>query len=348
MKKVLFVTTHPELGGAQKWTYSQIGLLQNSYEIYLATGAKGWLSEIAMPFCEGIFIDAKIYGFTSLIYLFRLRQFVKDNQIDMVIASSANAGIYARLLKVFIPTLRVIYVSHGWSSIYRGNYLYQMVEKGLSYLSDNILVISQSDYAKAVDILKISTSKLHLIENAILPCPHQKGDTFLDFDKDTIHVVMVARFEIPKRQDLLIAAAKELDHIHFHFIGEGKGLSSLKQDAPSNTTFWGTLNNIEKVLQKVDIFILLSDSEGLPLSVLESLACGKPMILSDIPSMRTLIQDNGLLVENDVQSVVEALHVMQDENLKHMGEKSKKIFNARFNLKNQKKIYLDYYAELFK
>lgn len=344
MKRALFLTTHPALGGAQKWTYNQIELLNKSYEVYLATGSQGWLSEVSEPWCAKVWIDKGIYSFSSLPYLFRLRQFVKDNNIDIVIASSANAGLYARLLKLLMPSVGVCYVSHGWSAIYRGHSLHRIIERGLSYLSDSIMVVSKSDYTKAVEILKISPSKLTLIENAIPPCKK----SMKEIDHNRLDVIMVARFEIPKRQDILVEVAKVLPQIHFHFIGDGPTKDMLESQAPNNTTFWGELNSISEVMQRADVFVLLSDSEGMPLSVLEALGDEKPLLLSDIPSMQTFISENGFLTANNVKSVVASLIKMQKSDLVQMGKASKEIFDARFNLENKKQIYLDFYKSLLK
>lgn len=348
MKQALFITTNPELGGAQKWTYDQITLVSNSYEVCLATGNVGWLSEIAKDQCKEILIDKGLYAFSSLGYLFRLYKFVKRNKIDIIIASSANAGIYARLLKVLIPAVSIIYVSHGWSSIYRGNRFYQWIEKALSYLSSSILVVSQNDYDKAIDTLHISAKKLKLIENSIFPYSPKRSDEYFISNTSRLQVIMVARFDIPKRQDLLIQVAKRLPNIDFYFVGEGSQLQSLKKDASLNTKFLGTLNNVEEVVEKSDIFILLSDSEGMPLSVLEALACAKPLLLSSIPSMATFVEKNGLLVANNVDAIYAALLEMKDKDLESMGKASRKIFDARFNLEIKKQEYLDYYESFTK
>ena len=342
MKKALFLTTHPALGGAQKWTYTQIELLHESYGVYLATGSQGWLSEISEPLCTKVWVDKGIYSFSSLGYLFRLRQFVKENDINIVIASSANAGLYARFLKLIRPSIGVCYVSHGWSAIYRGHRLHRLIERGLSYLSDSIMVVSKSDYIKAIEILKIPSSKLTLIENAISPSKKSPKK----INHDGLDVVMVARFEIPKRQDILVEVAKVLPQIHFHFVGDGPTKVMLESQAPLNTTFWGELNNVGEVLNGADIFVLLSNSEGMPLSVLEALGYEKPLLLSDIPSMQTFIAENGLLSKNNVKSVVASLVKMQKSDLVQMGKASKEMFDARFNLENKKNIYLDFYKSL--
>ena len=346
MKRALFITTHPELGGAQKWTYDQICILHGQYEIYFATGSNGWLGQKVKPLCKEIFVDKGLYNFSSMGYLSRLYKFVKSNKIDLVVASSANAGIYARLLKILLPNLSVVYVSHGWSAIYRGNWFYQIVEKILSFLTTSILVVSEDDYNKAIDILKINPKKLVLIENAILPYGDEDCKQKSSRDIHNTSVVMIARFEYPKRQDLLIAAAKKLHNINFNFVGEGENLSSLKENAPTNITFFGTLKEVGPVLKESDIFVLLSDSEGMPLAVIEALACGKPVLLSDIPSMELFIKDNGFLIKNDIESVVKAFKNIQEMDLVSMGMHSQKLFNERFNLAKKKNEYLSFYESL--
>jgi len=345
MKRILFMTTRPILGGAQKWTHDQIKILEGQFDLYLSTGEEGWLTKKLKLSCKDMLIDKQLYSYTSISYLFRLLMFVKKNRIDMVVASSANAGLYARLLRIFLPKLHVVYVSHGWSAIYRGNSMFQTVEKILSYLSTAILAISKSDYHKAVDILKIHPEKVVLIENAIYP---YKNLARISRQKDleNITIVMVARFEYPKRQDLLIEAAKRFPDIQFKLVGEGKNLESCKKGAPSNVHFLKASTNIEEVLRDADIFALLSESEGMPISVLEALSCEKPILLSQMSSMETFVRENGLLVRNDVNEVIAAIKRLGELDLDSMGKDSLELFNDRFNLLNNKKKYIRFYESL--
>lgn len=342
MKRILFITTRPELGGAQKWTHDQIELLKGRFDLYLSTGEEGWLTEKLKFSCNGMLIDKKLYKYTSIFYLFKLLMFVRKDRIDIVVASSANAGVYARLLKIFFPKLSIVYVSHGWSAIYRGNWMLQFIEKMLSYLSTSILAISKSDYDKAVDILKINPKKIVLIENTIYPY-NNIAEISRQNDSKNITIVMVARFDYPKRQDLLIEAAKRLPDIQFKLVGEGTNLKRCQQEAPSNVHFLEAATNIEEVLRDADIFALLSESEGMPMSVLEALASKKPILLSQISSMETFVRGNGLLVKNDLNEVVAAIKRLSKLDMDAMSKASLKLFNDRFNLLNNKKRFIDFY-----
>ena len=145
MKKILFIITKSENGGAQKWVKEQIEILENKFEIYLVTDEKGWLFQNVKM--NGYMTDYRIRNRFSLCFFFKFIKFLKKNNIDLIIASSANAGVYSRLSKIFYKA-KVIYVGHGWSSIYNGGnlkWLYTKIEKFLSYFTDSILCISKSD-----------------------------------------------------------------------------------------------------------------------------------------------------------------------------------------------------------
>ena len=336
------MTTHADRGGAPKWTYAQMRLLQGSYDLYLGTGSEGWLTDASAKLCREIWVDKAAYHPLSLGYLWRLYRFVKKHRIDAVVASNAYAGVYARLLKLLKPSLRVAYVSHGWSALYRGSLLHRSAERLLARMSDAILAVSKSDAIKAVESLKIDPAKLTLIENGVMPCRKDEKIKKLE----GLHLVMVARFEKPKRQDIVVKAAAEVPDATFHFLGDGPMRATLEQTAPSNVRFWGECEDVEQILQQMDLFVLLSDSEGMPLSILEALSCAKPLIVSDLPSLRGFVEENGIVVQNSVPALVAAIEKIKMGDLKEMSERSRKLFKRSYNLERKKGDYLDFYAGL--
>ncbi|MEY1635241.1 glycosyltransferase [Morganella morganii] len=118
----------------------------------------------------------------------------------------------------------------------------------------------------------------------------------------------------PKRADLFIEAAKKLPDIDFYLVGDGpliKDLKSLSQGYDKNIFFLGEINNFNSYCS-FDIFVLCSDSEGLPMSAIEAGSAGLPLVLSDVGGCSELIyslnnQTNGLLVENNTNSITSAL-----------------------------------------
>lgn len=297
MKKILFIITKSENGGAQKWTKEQIDICSDYFDCFLATNKKGWLTDCASA--KDIFINSLIENRFSFTYLLHLNKFININQIDLIIASSANAGIYARLLKILNKKLTIIYVSHGWSSIYNGGKLtslYTFIERQLSKLSDSILCISKKDYDNAHKIIKIKKSKLKCITNKIYPVKIKKQRV-----DNKIKILSVARLVPPKRIDLLIKALENIS-VELHIIGDGILKRYLSSISNKKVFFHGNIDNFSD-FSSYDIFALISDSEGLPLSALEAMSVGLPIVLSNVGGCNELVFNNGYLVNNDIEDI---------------------------------------------
>lgn len=342
MKNVLFIVTKSENGGAQKWTKEQIEICSNHFQCFLATDENGWLSKNVIV--KDKFLNSLIHKRFSFSYLLELNQFVKNNNIDLIVASSANAGIYSRLIKLINKKIRVIYVSHGWSSIYNGGklgFLYTFIEKQLAKISDSILCISKKDFENAKNIIKINENKLKWITNKIYPI---KNINPVKKQNKTIKLLTVARLAPPKRIDLLIEASKNIENLELHIVGDGLLKNNLKVIKHENVYFHGEIDAFSD-FSSYDIFALISDSEGLPLSALEAMNSSLPIILSDVGGCFEIIDNNGYLVKNKVNQIKNAI-LSCIKDIDYLGRKSKDLFDEKFNLELAKNEYLDYYKEV--
>lgn len=337
---ILFLVTKSEIGGAQKWTKEQIEICSHEFNCFLATDKPGWLSENAAA--KAIYLNADIYRRLSLSYLFSLYKFVKTNDINLIVASSANAGIYARLIKLLHHNVKVIYVSHGWSAIYNGGKLkafYIFVERQLAKISDSILCVSTEDYNNAKQIIRIDNRKLHIIVNKIFPIKSTKER---NADSSAINILMVARLAPPKRADLLINACKDID-VNLHIIGDGILKNTLQELPIKNVVFHGEVPNFSN-FNSYDIFALISDSEGLPISALEAMSAGMPLILSNVGGCAELINNNGMLVKNNINDIKSGI-IACLKNLEIFCANSVTLFRSKFDLEQHKDEYINYYKK---
>jgi len=340
--KILFLITKAGNGGAQKWTKEQIEICSNSFKCFLATDENGWLTKNVN--IEGKLLNCLIHKRFSFRYLFELNNFIKYNNINLIIASSANAGIYSRLLKLINKEIRVIYVSHGWSSIYNGGklrFLYTFIEKQLAKISDSILCISKKDFENAKNIIKINENKLKWITNKISPF---KNINPVNKQNKTIKLLTVARLAPPKRIDLLIEASKNVENLELHIVGDGLLKNNLEIIKHENLYFHGEIDGFNN-FSSYDIFALISDSEGLPLSALEAMSSGMPIILSDVGGCFELIDENGILVKNNVDDIKKAI-IKCVSNKEFFSKNSIKLFNKMYNLELNKDIYIAYYKDV--
>ena len=328
MKNILYMVTKSQNGGAQKWTKEQIEICSNDFNCFLATDKNGWLSQNIQV--QNNFFNKLIYKRFSFSYLLELNKFIKNNDIDLIVSSSANAGIYSRLIKLLNKKIKVIYVSHGWSSIYNGGklaFLYTFIERQLSKISDSILCISQKDFKNAENIIGVDKHKLKWITNKICSIDDNK---ILKKQDEIIKLLTVARLEIPKRVDLLIEATKCLDDVELHIVGDGSQRNYLESIKHKNVVFHGEIYGFND-FKNYDIFVLISDSEGLPLSALEAMSSKLPVILSDVGGCFELIDENGVLVKNNVYEIKKAI-INTIVNRERFSKKSIELFNNSFNI----------------
>jgi glycosyltransferase involved in cell wall biosynthesis len=101
---------------------------------------------------------------------------------------------------------------------------------------------------------------------------------------------MVARFAAPKRPDLVIRAfaRANLTDCELVIAGDGPTRDAMRQLAdelaPGRIRLPGNVDDIASLLASAQIFVLASDHEGLPVSILEAMRAGLPVIASDCPA----------------------------------------------------------------
>lgn len=339
MKKIAFVITKSELGGAQTWVLELYRLLSGKYDIYLITSESGWLTDKFPP--EKVFLINGIKSLKKPATIYKLASLLRKLNIQLSISSSANAGIYTRLSKCFYVH-KTIYVSHGWSCIYNTGklrYISCMIERFLSLMTNKVLCISNSDMEKAIEIIKISEKKLQLISNKITPKPIKKSNDI----KDILKIVFVGRLSYPKAPDLLVDSVKDIHSITLDIIGNGEYINELKNKYSEykNINFLGAVDDFSSY-NNYDLFILSSFSEGLPMSGIEAGSAGIPLMLSNVGGCYELIdveKPNGILFDNNKESIQLSLNEIMN-NYNFYAENAKKCIK-NFDIHYSEYEYID-------
>ena len=152
-------------------------------------------------------------------------------------------------------------------------------------------------------------------------------------------VVTVSRLTNWKNIDLVINACSEIG-LSLAIVGDGPEMSQLKKlaaTANASIKFFGELDQegVSQVLRESCIYILFSNYEGLSFSLLEAMMFGKPVIVSDVPGNRDVIEHGvtGLVVPvNSHQKLVEALRYLAEhpELANSLGNKAHKVAKNKF------------------
>jgi glycosyltransferase involved in cell wall biosynthesis len=159
---------------------------------------------------------------------------------------------------------------------------------------------------------------------------------------DIVRFVMVARFEAPKNQLSLLRAFAALPSERWclELIGDGPQMQAAIDLATSlgladNVIFSGACIDVSSRLAASDVFILISRWEGLPLTILEAMRAGLPVIASDVGGVAEAVQDGetGYLIKRDATGLlVERLGLLlaDAEMRRRMGEAGRLRYEADF------------------
>lgn len=137
------------------------------------------------------------------------------------------------------------------------------------------------------------------VSNFTRPTKEQKEDMRekLNLPKDKVILVYAGQFVARKDQKFLLelfSEQVELKDYVLLLLGDGADFAGLKEQYGelSNVIMTGSVNNVNEYLQASDIYIASSKSEGLPNGVLEAMAVGLPVILSDIEQHKEVYDAN--------------------------------------------------------
>ena len=158
-----------------------------------------------------------------------------------------------------------------------------------------------------------------------------------------------------KGQYLVVEALHKMDpekrvNIHFSVFGGGKGLDDLRgmvnaYNLNDNVTLYGNVPNdmIHDKLCQEDIFILMSNNEGLPISIIEAMRAGLPIISTPIDGIPEEVEPdyNGLLVDLDSDKLTDIFNHIEEYDWETMSGNSRKRFENEFSFDQMIKSYCD-------
>lgn len=361
--KVLYCITKLELGGAQKTTLDILRYLPRTrYSLSLATSPDGVLIDEARNIP-----DVKVYliptlkcqigplrDLRTIVSLYRL---FKKERFDIVHTHSSKAGILGRWAAKFSRVPIIVHTIHGFAFYDSQNWFiknfYILLEKMTARITDRLIAVSNQLIQKGLRTGIGSRGKYSLIHCGInkgdflcSDLDKAKGKGEFNLDLDTKVVGMVACLKPQKSPfDYIEAAAqvvKVLPKTKFLLVGDGIlrhkversiGRFGLREEV----ILTGWRRDISSILAIMDIFVLSSLWEGLPLVLLEAMASAKPIVATGVDGIKEVVRDgiNGFLVppgesERLAQRIITLLE--NGDLARRMGEKGRRFLDSSFGI----------------
>lgn len=343
--RIFQVITLSELGGAQSVVINLANRLTNDNEVFVIAGGDGAMWDALSPNIRQLKIKQLKRSISPLdiVVWIKLIYYYFKYKPDIINLHSSKIGLLGRLA---FPKRKTFYTVHGFDSIRVAYRQFLPLEK---MLANRAHIIAVSDYDKHNIHTEGIKSPVVSIYNGIAEVSESvtksEAATQMKADK-RFKVLCVARLAAPKRFDIFSETAKLLPDVSFYWAGNPEPVS----DTPANVHCLGLVPNASELNRLSDLFMLSSDFEGMPISILEALCCGIPVVASAVGSIPDVLKyGNGYAVENKSEEFAEKISLLLNDSAlyKSTSQAARNSFTDYFRLDTMADKYYELYLKTY-
>ena len=279
-------------------------LIKNNYKVKLAVkdpdNLKYRIDNIKLDLPKNFYEILNI--FKIIIILYKIRKIIKKNNNYIYLLNTPLVAHLFRLSSIFLKC-KIIYFVHGYRFHDKSNFFsyifFYILEYILSYKTNSYININS--YDSNITINKFNKKNI-LIGGVGISSPKKiKNMNYSSF----FRVGIISAYRKNKGYDEIIKVAKKIMKLNKNIVFDCYGYGDSKKfknytskNDISNIKFHEFTNNIDNAIMNFDIFLHLSHREGLPVSLMQCLSHGVPIICTNIRGNRDLVKDkfNGHLV----------------------------------------------------
>jgi len=286
----------------------------------------------------------------------QINKIVMREEPDLIHCHSSKAGLLGRISSK-MTGIPVLFTIHGWSWLSVSGLKSKIalfVEKIFARVTEsNYLYVCSAVERIGRENLSISDADGRVIYNGV-------EDSFLNSNHthNGVRFIMPARVAYPKDHETLIKAFDACpDGNKLILCGHGTDDLAFKETAKlwapnrfNEIEFMGARSDMKDQLNRSDVLVLSSRSEAMPLSILEGMSAGLPIIATNAGGIPEMVSDGetGIIVKpGDVCEMNMALMKMIDDDFrKVMGERGRLLYMEKFTSDKMAMETLFYYNDI--
>ena len=343
---------------------------ERKYEVVISLRGEPRSDEFLNDLHEtGAHVDITPVKMDAFSFLSHVIKLIRNQKIDIIHTHFSPSCHYVNFMGMLLGVKGRFWTKHSMSEIDTYSPVKQRVVAARQIISsllvDKIIAVSEAvkeDYVRlGVRQEKILTIPLGIDIEKYSPNEEARNKLRREFGVDdaTVLIGTVSRAEPVKGLRYLVEAMpqviRRVPGVKALVIGGGSQLDDLKKTAielgiHDHVIFEGVREDVPQILSAIDIFVLPSLSEGLPLALLEAMASGKACVGSKVGGIPELIEEavTGFLVAPaDSSNLAEAItRLSLDRNLRSkMGRLGMEEVAHKYSLRTQVEQLVDLYEQ---
>lgn len=334
-KRIIFLTIALAKGGAENQLIKLALYLKNKgYNVkVLALMPANDFEEVI----ENNKLEYELVPFDKGLGVYKLYKVIKENNTDVLVSFMFGANIVARVIKAFLKVKLITSVRvNEISTLYR--FLYK-----LTYRLDNVSTFNSEISLKKFKDEKLTIADRSFLVNNAISIPKKKNKSF--FENEVFTFISIAHFRPQKDYKTLFKSIKIIKDLGYeinlfvlgHLGGESWPQEMLIQyNIEDNVSLLGFVNEPEMYIDKADALVLSTFWEGTPNAILEGMANQLPIISSEVPGCKELLEKSGCgyLAKgedpNDLANKMIELMSLKKEVLLDIGRKGYSYVNNNY------------------
>ena len=282
----------------------------------------------------------------------QLRRIVREENITIIHTHHRMAAFYVAVLRLY---KKCDFINTSHNTFYNKKHL-----TTFAYKHARLVACGEMVKKNLVDFFGLPDEKVTVIRNAVTPFDGQivRDETIEKFRSDGCFIVGdIGRLTEQKGMEYYIQALPEVLKKHpktqFLIIGTGELESNLKEQArqlnvENNVHFLGYRNDVQNLISQVDLVVLSSLWEGLPLTPIEAFSVGKTVVATAVDGTVEIVENgkSGRLIEpKKPEQIAENIIWMIEhpEEKKSMEQEAKKSYEREFSIERLSRTYIDFY-----
>jgi glycosyltransferase involved in cell wall biosynthesis len=356
--RLLLVITLAEAGGAQTYVASLLPALAPEFDVTVAAHGDGFLRDAAatagVRYVALEHVRRPLHPPRDALGLLELIRLCRRVGPDIVHVNSSKAGVLGRLAAALTRVPVRIFTVHGWAfKAHTGAAAtaYLWADRLMRPLTTTTICVAESERAAGLAARTCVDKATVVIRNGVeLDRPRRQHAAAAP-----VELLAVGRLQEPKDFLTLVRAISRLplDAVRARIAGDGPDRATIEDEigrlgVNGTVELLGHRGDVAALLAQADVFVLPTRSEGMPLSVLEAMAAGLPVIASAVGGVLELVRDRetgGLVPAGDPAALARALApLVADADLRaRLGRAGRERAEREFGLEAFRRAHLALY-----